>query len=298
MKKSPKHIFGLLTLLLFVTSLSCGLLQGAAKDTPIPPGDQSGLPPAPTQQPASPSAVPQPSATSAPQPNAYFDGISFIYDPSLTKGVRAQVIEASAPADPNSPMPFFGVHAKTYQFDFQGYPISQNLKPQILVFSVSEYEKLISDPIVTGQVDGLKKLLADHPADSSGELPSLPLANAGQIMHAQLKYIKFQNGSGIRYLAEMGQNYAPLSNKLLFYTFQGFTSDGVYYVSAVLPVNHAQLPGDDGEALSVQDFGKFSENFPNYVVDIQNKLNAEQGSSFTPSLDMLDAMISSIKVDK
>ena len=198
MKKTPKYYIGLLTTLLFVTSLSCNLLQSAVKDTPIPPGDQSGIPPAPTQ-----AALPQPSPTTAPTntplPSAYFDGITFTYAPSLSKGVTAQTIEASAPA--SDQMPFFAVNPKEDQFNFQGYPITQNLAPQILIFSVNEYEKLISDPVLTKQIDGLKKLLADRPADSSGELPFLPIMNAGQLMHAQLSYIKFQNGTGIRYLA-------------------------------------------------------------------------------------------------
>lgn len=296
MKNSPQKIIGLLTLLLFLTSMSCNLLQLGAKATPIPPGNQSGIPPAPTQ-----AVLPLPSPTTAaptntPQPSAYFNGITFTYDPSLSKGVSAQTIEASAPA--SDQMPFFAVNPKEDQFNFQGYPITQNLPPQILVFSVSEYEKLISDPVLNKQIDDLKKLLADRPADSSGELPFLPIMNAGQLMHAQLKYIKFQNGTGIRYLAEYGQNFAPLSNTLLFYTFQGITSDGAYYISATLPVNHAKLPGDDGELQLTKDFQKFSDNFPSYVVDIQNKLNAEQASSFTPSLDTLDAMIISLKVAK
>jgi len=305
MKKSIQQLFGLLTLILVVTSLSCNLLQIAAGNTPNPPAEQTVAALA-SSQPASPSPTsaptkaPLPMATSAPtnspESQAYFDGITFSYDPSLSKGVLGQVLEASAPA--SDQMPLFAINPKMDQFNFQGYPVSQDLKPQIQIFSISDYEKLAGDPIVSQTVEALKKLMADHPADSSGELPFLPIGNAGQLMHAQLKYIKFQNGKGIRYLAEFGQNYAPLSNKLLFYTFQGITSDGAYYVSAVLPINHAKLPGDDGETLAVQDFQKFSDNFPSYVVDIQNKLNSEKGSSFTPSLVLLDDMINSLKVAK
>jgi len=299
LKKHMELRIALIAGVLGLTSMACALLQGG---TSSPPG-QGVEKPAATQPGAAAPAPAQNTATPSPtagqKPNAYYEGIAFYYDPSLAKGVGAQTIEASAPAGDNQP--FFAVNPKEYQFDFQGYPVADSMKPEILIFSADEYEKLMTggDPNpVTRELDGLKKLLADRPADSSGRLPFLPVWDAGQLLHFHLKYVKFQNGEGIRYLTEYGQDMAPLSNKLLFYTFQGLTSDGAYYISAVLPTTHAPLAGDNGETLSKQDHGKFIENYAAYAVDVQNLLNAEKDGSFSPTLEKLDALIASIKIGK
>jgi hypothetical protein len=288
---------------LTLSSLACALLQAGPNQTGEIPAATQPVQPA-SKQPEPATVTPQNTATMAPtagqKPNAYYEGISFYYDPSLAKGVSAQTMEASAPASDN--LPFFAVNPKEYQFDFQGYLIPDGMKPQILVFSAKEYEQLLSgggDPNpVTKKLTGFNKLIVDRPTVSSGDLPFLPVWNAAQLMHFQLKYIKFQNGEGIRYLTEFGQDVAPLSNKLLFYTFQGQTSDGAYYISAILPITHAKLPADNGETLSTQDHGKFMENYAAYVVDVQNMLNAEKGDTFNPTLDRLDALIASMKIDK
>jgi hypothetical protein len=297
---------GILFVVLMLTSLACGLMQSAAKNTPLPPFEEKPTATV-SNQPAKgvpATTVPENTPTTAPipgsQPNAYYEGISFYYDPSLAKGVTAHTVEASAPAGDN--MPFFAVNPQEFQFDFQGFMVEPATKPQILVFSPKDYEKLMSgggdpNPVIK-ELNDFNKLMADHPGDSSGSLPFLPVSNAGQEMHAQLKYIKFQNGSGIRYLTEYGQDVAPLSNKALFYTFQGTTSDGAYFISAQFPVNHPMLAGDEGEALKEKDYQKFMDNFPNYVVDAQKQLNAQKDDSYNPALNMLDAMIASLKVAK
>ena len=304
--------------------MACGLIQQpSAKSTGLPPwepkpessttaakpgGSGPTAPPQSTTAPTSkapentPSTVIPENAPTAvgPQPNAYYEGISFYYDPTLAKGVTATTLGASSPAGED--MPFFAINPKEFTFDFQGYIVEPTQKPQIMVFSTKEYETLMSgggDPNpVTRQLESLKKLMADHPVDSSGSLPFMPIWNAAQEMHAQLKYINFQNGSGIRYLTEYGQDVAPVSNKLLFYTFQGITSDGAYYISAILPINHPMLAVDEGEKLKEKDYPKFMENYPSYVVDSQKQLNAQKDDSFNPTLNMLDAMIASIKINK
>lgn len=44
------------------------------------------------------------------------------------------------------------------------------------------------------------------------------------------------DGGGIRYLTQFGQAAGLITNPELFYTFQGLTDDGAYYVAAVFPV--------------------------------------------------------------
>ena len=55
----------------------------------------------------------------------------------------------------------------------------------------------------------------------------------------------------MRFLTEYGQYPAPVNNHELFYHFQGFTSDGEYYIVATLPVTAPVLAetGDAGSPL-------------------------------------------------
>jgi hypothetical protein len=46
----------------------------------------------------------------------------------------------------------------------------------------------------------------------------------------------------VRYLAVLAQYPAPVNNQDLFYTCQGLTSDGRYFVPIILPVNQSSLP--------------------------------------------------------
>jgi hypothetical protein len=285
---------GLILSLLLFLSQACSLFSAPAVPAQPPVNTPAE---APTAPPAHTEATPQGS-----QPNAYFDGVSFTYQPSLAAGVNAQAIETNSPSGPD--LPFFSVHPNEVVFDFQGFVNPGGVKPVLMVFNVAEYEGLAAADYpdnnpVTEQVDALKKILAARPADSSGHLPFLmPDWNAAESFHAHLKYLDFQNGSGIRYLAQYGQGPDALSNELLFYTFQGITKDGKWYVSAVLPVSHAPLPGDDGLAQIEQDYSKFMENFPAYRVNIQNKLNAEADNTFTPDLAVYDALSASLKIDR
>ena len=166
-----------------------------------------------------------------------------------------------------------------------------------MVFSVEEYKKLDKE-IVSGEISSLKKLLAAKPSQSSGNIPFLPVWNAAQVINAKVKYIAFQNGEGVRFLTQYGQDISPINNEALFYTFQGITNDGKYYVSAILPVNHSSLPKNYDEGMQDKDYETFSQDYKNYVVGIEKQLNEQNDDSFNPQLGLLDAMIKSIKIDK
>jgi hypothetical protein len=77
----------------------------------------------------------------------------------------------------------------------------------------------------------------------------------------------------------------------MFYTYQGITNDGLYYVSAVLPINIGFLigypiPTDQGDFEFIQ-----SE-----VERVTDQLNNSKPEAFSPSMLTLDAMIQSMTV--
>jgi hypothetical protein len=73
------------------------------------------------------------------------------------------------------------------------------------------------------------------------------------------------------------------------------TSDGKYYVAAVLPVNLPALPMDASVNLNNPPTN-FMEDFPTYLSDTVNMLNGQPASAFTPDLSTLDAMIGSLEI--
>ncbi len=80
------------------------------------------------------------------------------------------------------------------------------------------------------------------------------------------------------------------------YVFQGLTDDGQYYVSAVLPINHPDLPANRQEA-DFDDANITAEAYEAYLDELLSQLEAAPAGSFTPSLEALDALIESLVVE-
>jgi hypothetical protein len=105
-------------------------------------------------------------------------------------------------------------------------------------------------------------------------------------------------------LTEYAQYYAPVNNHDLFYTFQGVTADGKYWVSAFLPVNAAYLQAAydsvdvpaGGIAAPKMDDPNYSTAMDAYYVSMLEKLNTTPDGAFTPGLDCLDQYIQSLSI--
>ena len=65
--------------------------------------------------------------------------------------------------------------------------------------------------------------------------------------------INFQSGRGIRYVTEYAQMTYPITNHEMFFSFQGLTTDGKYWVSIILPISHPSLL-DNGDDTSSADW--------------------------------------------
>jgi hypothetical protein len=114
-----------------------------------------------------------------------------------------------------------------------------------------------------------------------------------QVVYAQVQYLDFKNGQGVRFLTQFDQAPIPINNYELIYTFQGLTSDGKYYIAVVLPVTHPELPAT--QQVSEQQADEMND-FPAYLAKTTAWLGQQPGSSFTPDLAMLDALIKTIEV--
>ncbi len=287
---------------LMLVSLSCNLFTPATQAAPpqIPktnPTDTSQPPVvAATQAVVPPTATPEPTQeivpTQASLPQADFGGVTFTYDPQLASSVSGEEMPAINEGQ-GAP---WEIAPAYISFNFDGYPVpDSDHTPMILIWPVTDYEK-VSDSAAK-EIADLRQVIAVHPQTfPNNSLPFLPTWNAAQVFYAKVSYFPFSNGQGVRYLTMYAQNFATVNNKVLFYTYQGLTSDGKYYISAILPVTNAILPPD--QSIPGGDFEKFSQNIKTYIADMQVKLDAQPDEAFIPSLTLLDDMVKSISIKK
>lgn len=237
------------------------------------------------------TASPGPTATSAPAVTAVpptDDSLNISLDTSgMATGLQTETVTAVPPDN----APYWEVLPEYTRLTLEDYPISNHLmQPQIFIYPVEELRTVNEG---TGQIVASLQTLIQSPQEIT-PMPFLPLFNATQVMHAHLQYLDFQNGQGLRYLTTFAQGIAPINNYELIYTYQGLTSDGKYYVVAVLPVGHPSLPEDAN--VTGNEPPEFTSDFPAYLANVVSTLNPQAGNTFTPDLTQLDAMMSSLEV--
>jgi hypothetical protein len=164
------------------------------------------------------------------------------------------------------------------------------MKPQIFIYPANELKNTNEE---AGKI--LNNLQALVNSQQLGEnLPFLPLYNAAQVMFAQVKFMDFQNGQGVRFITQYDQAPYPINNYELIYTYQGLTNDGMYYVAAVFPINLSGLPAD--QEITGQDPTDFINDFPQYLETTIQTINEQAAGNFNPTLTSLDELIKSIEI--
>jgi len=195
------------------------------------------------------------------------------------------------PDDPNEGWPEFALPARR-MVSFSEYSIQEHFHtPVIYVFAI---DKLIQG----GQVGAttaaaLQALLNDPEYDLQAEdnLPFLPPFNAGQVLHVLEQRLDSEHNSGIRYLTLYSQALVGVVNYDIFYTYQGISADGRYYIAAVLPINSTLLSNDQ---LTQAELESIAGDYAGYITSMKDLLIADNGASLTPTLGALDAMMMSI----
>jgi hypothetical protein len=213
--------------------------------------------------------------------------VAIYLDPSLASDFTCETI-AESPSG-------IETYPQYTKLTLNGYPLSDKFFiPYLSVLPVQRYTELLPD-FIPGQVAALQTLVSGG-APGKKDLPFLPTLNAAQMFHAQYRILPFANGRGIRYLTLLAQNYAPINNYELFYTYQGLTSDGNYWVTAILPVSNPILPDNADNPPGGQTWDQFTNNYSSYITDLTTQLNSQAAGNYTPDLAILDALVSSISI--
>lgn len=239
----------------------------------------------PTEAPQPPADTVEPTA----EPAAAETSPLIAFDPAgVATGFWVDVVPA-ATEDPSRP--YWGVAPEFSRATLDGYTINGHLmQPQVFVYPL---EELAATNEAAATVIASLRTLLDSPQEIE-HMPLLPLFNAAQVLHTQVQYLDFQNGRGVRYLAFLSQGIVPVNNHELFYTYQGITNDGKYYVAAILPVNHPLLPADG--TVTGNEPAEFSSDFRAYIANTARSLNVQAADTFSPDLTLLDAMMASLEV--
>jgi len=244
-----------------------------------------------------PTPVPTPGDT-----RYELDGISFVVPACMALRPTVETVPAVLP-DPNAgPLMYFPEHR---QVTFNGYPLNgKYFEPLLRVFPVAEFEPM-SD-LTADRITRMREVLKDQTIEPKNTLPLLPGYNMMQVFHAQVKFLDFQSGQGLRWLTELAQYSAAVNNRDLFYSYQGITSDGKNWISVMLPVNAAYLQ-ETWDSTEVPPGGLLqpSPGNPNMADELKTyytlmlvMLNNTPDAGFAPALDCLDKLVASISVTK
>lgn len=222
----------------------------------------------------------------------------------LAEKVTPQLIPAT-PFSQEDDGGFIGEPAHLrFTFDNDNLPDWGGVYPdqaQLLIYPVEAYETMAADAgvdTVSERLDALRTLLEDRPETIAGEIPVLAnFGGAVQDLVAQVQYLDFNGGSGVRFITHYGADESPITDYDTFYTFQGLTDDGQYYIAFYNPAATPLLPSDmiAVDAL-LEDPAKFKEDYPTYLQDTTDALDQARSTDFTPSLSQLDTMIESLQI--
>ncbi len=239
---------------------------------------------------ASPEATQSPVPTTAPAAQVNFSGVSFSYNPILAAGVSTEKLAASSPETAS-----FDRLPEHVSLTLRGYPFlpDENPLPQVKVIPLEALESL--NPDAAFEIDELRDLLSRKPpeiVDPDETIPYIPLSSVDQVFQACVGYLSFKNGNGVRYVTQYNQDAYPIHNNGIFYTFQGLSQDGRYYISASFPISNGILP--DPNSVVVND--EFRSKYDSYIRNREVEMSSQPVTSFTPDLSMLDALIQSLQV--
>jgi hypothetical protein len=236
----------------------------------------------PTRAPTETVALTQPS----PDDNAQGGDAMTVDVRGVAQRFTSQVV-AAVPVSADAP--WWQVMPQYTLLTLEGYPISNRVTPQIYIYPVKD---LGVNQTAQQAAQDLQVLLQSR---QTGEtLPCLPLLGDVQMMHAQVQYLDFQNGKGVRFLTQYANGIVPINNHELFYAYQGLTDDGLYYVAVVLAVN---LPGLPADATAMDGLPTdFMANYLQYKADTVGMLDQQPASAYSPDLSTLDAMMQSMVI--
>lgn len=234
-----------------------------------------------------------------------FDGVGFTFDATLGRSVNITRV----PGEPPSPEGPFDLGPRHLTFSLYGSRQEGAKVPRPIdapgALRFYQTADLVDYDWASGQLSGLTSLLDRRPdlaratvdADdgSTRPLPFVQFTGAGQAIHARAHYIDTTELAGIAYLTVFRQDVYPFSASDFWYTFQGLSHDGSWYVAVDVPVEAGMFPAK----VSPKEVNRVSsaKRWTKYVGRSSKTLNGAAADEFAPPLTSIEAVVESITFD-
>jgi hypothetical protein len=222
-----------------------------------------------------------------------YDAFRFSYDSTLAGHVNI----APYPGDPPDNTMEGAIEVKHTQFtlyDGDVVPSTFESPAAIRVYSVADFKGYAERE---KRLAALQSLLDKKPTSNAPEamrlsanmeLPFLPVLPAGQVITARAEYMETPAVKGIRYITVYREDVGPFAAGEFLYTFQGLSTDGEHYISAIFRLKPGMFPAE------LEGFDPMTFNMATYAKESVDKLNAADAEKdFAPSLGTLNRIIHS-----
>jgi hypothetical protein len=231
-----------------------------------------------------------------------FDGVGFTFDRALGESVSISRVPGEPPDRPHVAAP----SPRHLAFTLFGPRAESARVPRPIdaggVVRVYRTEDLPRYAWASGKLEELESLLAARPdlatrtalADDGGidPLPFVADSSAAQAIIARAQYVDTPDLSGIAYLTVFRQDVFPFAAADFWYTFQGLSDDGEWYVAVDFIIEAGMFP----ERVTARDARRVStaRRWADYVNRSLLTLNEAAPDAFTPPLSSIDALVRSI----
>lgn len=232
-----------------------------------------------------------------------FDGVGFDFSHTLGRSVNILRVPRERPdqnplGEPSPGHIVFSLYAR--QSESKRVPALWDLPGSVRAYRIPALD---GHPVATHQLAELRRLLEERPDPASLEsvsgdgftpLPYLPVAmEAAQALAARVTFIDTPELSGISYVAGYRQDTYPFARDDFWYTFQGLSTDGRWYVAVNWRLRTGMFPRTISQA-DAERAGSTAGRWSRYIRRSVATLDTAAPTDFTPSLDTLDALVRSI----
>lgn len=219
-----------------------------------------------------------------------FGSFSFSPDPALAGNVNI----VRQPADVETTFPPQPAHTAFYLYNGMSAPFSfADSAGTIFLYRIADLPFAVEHQ---QQAEALRILLAERPdlatlSATDAPLPFLPVFPAGQVIRARTAYAETPAMTGIRFVTAYAQAQEPFLADSFLYTFQGISADGQYLISILIPLTAGMFPAEPDPSFGVVEL---QADVAGYMLESAALLNDATPGDFSPTLDVLDALVDSI----
>lgn len=259
-------------------------------EAPAPPSEAIT-----TTEAITPAAAATPTVTIAPD--------QFSLNPAglarrVTKEVRLGI-----PFNPNAP-PRLNGWPEHLRFRFDNDRLADDFfaprQRQLLILPLEAYRTQFSGDALAefdATIARLKDILETRPEAITETIPLLPSVGGDQVLRSQIGYLDFDGGACVRFITAYRFDVGAITDADTFYTCQGLSSDGQYYVSFVYPVSSTALPASARRVTRAEQ-ARIESDYPAYLQRVQAALDRLTSRGFRPTLAQLDAVVRTLKLPK